>query len=123
MGSGGAGRVGASDIQVTADYELVNPEQHLATLDSPDAHLTAEFNVERGRGWVPAGRTDGPPLGVIPVDAIFTPVSKVNYRVERTRVGQMTNYDRLVLEVWTDGTINGVEAVSQAADILSGPLA
>ena len=118
----GPGRVLASDIQVTADYEIVNPDQHLATLDSPDGHLTVEFNVERGRGWMPAGQTDGLPIGVIPVDAIFTPVSKVNYRVERTRVGQMTNYDRLVLEAWTDGTIDGVEAVSQAADILIGQL-
>ena len=118
----GPGRVLASDIQVTADYEIVNPDQHLATLDSPDGHLTVEFNVERGRGWMPAGQTDGLPIGVIPVDAIFTPVSKVNYRVERTRVGQMTSYDRLVLEVWTDGTITGVDAVSQAADILMGQL-
>lgn len=119
----GAGEVLASDIQVTADYEIVNQDLHLATLDSPDAHLTVEFNVERGRGWVPAGKTDGMPIGVIPVDAIFTPVRKVNYSVGRTRVGQVTNYDRLVLEVWTDGTISGVEAVSQAADILLGQFA
>ena len=116
----GEGKVLASDIQVTADYEIVNPDLHLATLDSPEAHLTVEFNVERGRGWAPAGRTDGMPIGVIPVDAIFTPVRKVNYAVEHTRVGQFTNYDRLVLEVWTDGTITGIEAVSQAADILLG---
>ncbi len=118
----GEGRVLAGDIQVTADYEIVNPELHLATLDSAEAHLTyVEFNVERGRGWVPAGRqTDGTPIGVIPVDAIFTPVRRVNFAVERTRVGQVTHYDRLVLEVWTDGTVTGVEAVSQAADILLG---
>jgi DNA-directed RNA polymerase subunit alpha len=119
----GEGEVLAGDIQVTADYEIVNPELHLATLDSPEAHLTVEFNVERGRGWVPAGQTDGMPIGVMPVDAIFTPVRKVNFAVERTRVGQITNYDRLVLEVWTDGTIAGVEAVSQAADILLGQFA
>jgi DNA-directed RNA polymerase subunit alpha len=116
----GEGKVLASDIQVTADYEIVNPDLHLATLDSPEAHLTVEFNVERGRGWAPASRADGMPIGVIPVDAIFTPVRKVNYAVEHTRVGQFTNYDRLVLEVWTDGTITGIEAVSQAADILLG---
>jgi DNA-directed RNA polymerase subunit alpha len=114
----GEGKVLAEHIQATADYEIVNPQLHLATLDSPDAHLTVELNVERGRGWVPAGQTDGMPIGVIPVDAIFTPVHKVNFTVQRTRVGQVTNYDRLVLEVWTDGTIGGVEAVSQAADIL-----
>ena len=116
----GEGKVVASDIQVTADYEIVNQDMHLAALDSPDAHLTVEFNVERGRGWVPAGKADGTPIGVIPVDAIFTPVRKVNYAVQHTRVGQVTNYDRLVLEIWTDGTITGVEAVSQAADILAG---
>jgi DNA-directed RNA polymerase subunit alpha len=120
----GEGRILAGDIQVTADYEIVNPELHLATLDSADAHLTVEFNVERGRGWVPAGRqTDGTPIGVIPVDAIFTPVRRVNFAVERTRLGQVTNYDRLVLQVWTDGTVTGVEAVSQAADILLGQFA
>jgi DNA-directed RNA polymerase subunit alpha len=119
----GQGKVAAGDIQVTADYEIVNPDLHLATLDSPDAHLTVEFNVEKGRGWVPAGQSDGMPIGVMPVDAIFTPVRKVNFAVERTRVGQVTNYDRLVLEVWTDGTITGVEAVSQAADILLGQFA
>ena len=120
----GEGRILAGDIQVTADYEIVNPELHLATLDSADAHLTVEFNVERGRGWVPAGRQmDGTPIGVIPVDAIFTPVRRVNFAVERTRLGQVTNYDRLVLQVWTDGTVTGVEAVSQAADILLGQFA
>lgn len=116
----GRGPVIASSIQVPADYEIVNPDLHLATLDSDDAHITVEFNVERGRGWVPAGQTDGLPIGVIPVDAIFTPVSRVNYRVERTRVGQVTNYDRLVLEIWTDGSIDSVEAISKAADILIG---
>jgi DNA-directed RNA polymerase subunit alpha len=119
----GEGGVRAADIQATADYEIVNPDLHLATLDSPEAHLTVEFNVERGRGWVPAGQTDGVPIGVIPVDAIFTPVRKVSFAVERTRVGQVTNCDRLVLEIWTDGTITGVEAVSQAADILLGQFA
>ena len=119
----GEGKVLASHIQTTADYEIVNPDLHLATLDSPEAHLTVEFNVERGRGWVPAGQTDGMPIGVIPVDAIFTPVHKVNFTVGRTRVGQVTNYDRLVLEVWTDSSLGGIEAVSQAAEILLGQFA
>jgi DNA-directed RNA polymerase subunit alpha len=118
----GEGSVLADQIQTTADYEIVNPELHLATLDSHDGHLTVELNVERGRGYVPAGSTDGQPIGVIPLDAIFTPVRKVNYTVDRTRVGQVTNYDRLTIEIWTDGTIGGVDAFSQAADILIGQL-
>jgi len=118
----GETRVTAGDIQTTADYEIVNPDLHLATLGSPKAHLTVEFNVEPGRGYVPAGAREGLPIGVIPVDSIFTPVRRVNYRVERTRVGQVTDYDRLVLEVWTDGSITGVEAVSQSASILAEQL-
>jgi DNA-directed RNA polymerase subunit alpha len=114
----GPGEVRGSDIQVAADYEIVNPDIYLATLDNDKAHLTIEFTVERGRGFLPAGQSDGLPIGVIPVDAIFSPVLKVNYRVEHTRVGQVTNYDKLILEVWTDGTITGVEAVSQSADVL-----
>jgi DNA-directed RNA polymerase subunit alpha len=118
----GETRATAGDIQTTADYEIVNPDLHLATLNSPKAHLTVEFNVEPGHGYVPAGDREGLPIGVIPVDSIFTPVRKVNYRVERTRVGQITDYDRLVLEVWTDGSITGVEAVSQSASILAEQL-
>ncbi|HZU75127.1 MAG TPA: DNA-directed RNA polymerase subunit alpha [Dehalococcoidia bacterium] len=114
----GSGPIYASQIQATADYEIVNPELQLATLDSDDAHLTVELTVERGQGYVPAGSVSGMPIGVIPVDAIFTPVKRVNYFSERTRVGTDSNYDRLVLDVWTDGTINGIEAISQSADIL-----
>lgn len=114
----GEREVTAGDIQTSPDYEIVNPDLHLATLDSPEAHLTIEFNVERGVGFVPAGQAEGFPIGVIPVDAIFTPVRQVKYEVQPTRVGQMTNFDRLVLEVWTDGTISGAEAISQSADIL-----
>ena len=121
--AGREGGISAADIQAPPDYEIVNPSLHLATLDSTDAELRVEFNVEQGRGYVPAGLTDGLPIGVIPVDAIFTPVHRVNYKVEHTRVGQDSNYDRLVLEVWTDGTISAVEAISQSADILLGQLA
>jgi len=120
--TGREGGITAADIQSPPDYEIVNPELHLATLDSADAELRVEFNVDQGRGYVPAGQIDGLPIGVIPVDAIFTPVHKVNYKVERTRVGQASNYDRLVLEVWTDDTISAVEAISQSADILLGQL-
>jgi DNA-directed RNA polymerase subunit alpha len=115
----GSGPVTAAAIQPTADYEIVNPDLYLATLDGDQARLTIELNVERGTGYIPAGAAAGMPIGVIPVDAIFTPVRKVNYTVQHTRVGQMTNYDRLILEVWTDGTLTGIEAISQSADILS----
>ncbi len=119
----GPGDVRASAIQTTADYEIVNPDLHLATLDSADARLTVEFNVDRGRGYVPADHSDGLPIGVIPVDAIFTPVRRAVYHVTHTRVGQMTNYDRLELEVWTDGSMSGIEAVNRSADIIMGHLA
>jgi len=114
----GEGTVCAGDIKPSADFEVVNPELHLATLDSPEAVLEVAFYVEKGTGYLPAGRGDGLPLGVIPVDAIFTPVHRVNYTVEKTRVGQMSNYDRLILEVWTDATISPSEALSNSADIL-----
>lgn len=114
----GEGRVTAADIKPSADFEIVNPELHLATLDSADATLTVEFNVERSKGFVAAGLSNGLPIGVIPVDAVFTPIRRVSYAVENTRVEQVTNYDRLVLEVWTDGTISPVDAVSQSAQVL-----
>jgi DNA-directed RNA polymerase subunit alpha len=114
----GPGEVKAGDIQCPADFEIANPDLHLATLDSPRTRLNVELHAQLGKGYVPAGSVEGMPIGVIPVDAVFTPVRKVNYRVEKTRVGQSTNFDRLVLEVWTDGTIGAVDAVGQSADIL-----
>jgi DNA-directed RNA polymerase subunit alpha len=117
----GEGRVCAGDISTSIDFEIVNPDLHLATLDSQDSHLSIEFNVEQGVGYQQAAQVDGttnPPVGVLPVDAIFNPVRKVNYNVKRTRVGQVTDYERLELEVWTDGTIKPVEAVREAADHL-----
>ncbi|MBI4307736.1 MAG: DNA-directed RNA polymerase subunit alpha [Chloroflexi bacterium] len=114
----GASEVAAADIQPSADYQVVNPEQHLATLDSPDAKLSVEFHVESGKGYVPATHVTGMPIGILPVDAIFSPVRKANFTVERTRVGQVTDYDRLVLEIWTDGTISPVDALHQAAQLL-----
>lgn len=114
----GQGEVTAGDINVSADFEIVNPELHLLSLDGNDSRLTVEFNVERGVGYDPAGTQDGLPIGVIPVDAIFTPVRKVNYVVESTRRGAATNLDRLVLEIWTDGTISPGDALSSASDIL-----
>jgi len=117
----GGGPVCAGDIATSSNFEIVNPELHLATLDSDSAHLSIEFNVEQGVGYVQAVQGDGAdglPVGVLPLDAIFSPVRKVNYNVERTRVGQVTDYERLVLEVWTDGTITPVEAVRRAAETL-----
>ena len=118
----GEGPVTAANIQLTADYEIVNPELILATLDAADARLTVELNVEPGQGYAPAGQNDGLPIGVIPVDAIFSPVRRVNYHVAHTRVGQMTNYDRLTLEVWTDGTLAGIDAISKSSEILQDEL-
>jgi len=114
----GAGAVTAADIMETGDVEVVNPEQALMTLDSDDVTIEMDLTVERGVGYLAAERSDQLPIGVIPVDAIFTPVRKVNYHVENTRVGQMTNYDKLTLEIETDGTLAPEEALSRAAEIL-----
>lgn len=114
----GEGEITAADIRPPANFEIVNPELYLATLDSAEGRLTVELNVEHGKGYVPAGQVDGQPIGVIPVDAIFTPMRKVNFVVEHTRIGQITNYDRLIIDIWTDGTIAPTEALSQSAQIL-----
>lgn len=114
----GARQVCAADIETSADFEIVNPELYLATLDSSKAKLSIEFNVALGKGYVPAASSDGLPIGVIPIDAIFTPVSKVNYTVEPSRLGQEANLEKLILEVWTDGTLSPLEAISQSATIL-----
>ena len=114
----GEGQVSAADIMASADFEVVNPELHLATLDSADARISVELNVERGKGYRESARDDGQAIGVLPVDAIFTPTRKVNYTVERTRVGQRTDFERLILEVWTDGSITPVEAIKNASNIL-----
>ena len=116
--SGREGEITAADLQVPEHYEVVNPDLHLLTMDSPKGQLHVELNVEPGRGYVPAGQADGLAIGVIPVDAIFSPVRKVNYKVGRTRVGQESNYDRLEMEVRTDGTISAPDAVSRSAEII-----
>ena len=118
----GAGEVTAGQIQATAGCEIVNPELHLATLDHDDASLVVDINVETGRGYLRATVGEGLPIGVIAVDAVFTPVRRVNYRVSHTRVGQDTNFDRLDLEVWTDGTVDGETATSMAAEIVRDQL-
>jgi DNA-directed RNA polymerase subunit alpha len=114
----GEGEVKAGDIKPSADFEIVNPGLYLATLDDPEARLDVEFNVEIGRGYVPASSSDSLPIGAIPIDAIFTPVRKVNYTVEASSLREGSNQEKLVLEVWTDGSISPIEAVSQGASIL-----
>lgn len=112
--------VTASDIQVDAEVDVLNPDLHIATLDRKDTRLAMELVVERGRGYVPAEkhRKSEHVIGVIPVDSIFSPVQKVNYAVEDTRSGQATEMDRLVLEVWTDGSIRPEESIQEASKIL-----
>ena len=116
----GPAEVHASHIQPTSDVEIVNPDLYICTL-AAKGHLRMELTVERGKGYIPAERNkhEGQPIGVIPIDAIFSPVVKANFLVEKTRVGQATDYDRLNLEVWTDGTISAEEAVSSAASLFT----
>jgi DNA-directed RNA polymerase subunit alpha len=114
----GSGVVRASDIDTPSNVELVNPNHYICTLDSDDAHLEIEMTVERGKGYMAADARDALPIGEIPVDAIFTPVPKVNYVVENMRIGQATDYDRLLIEIWTDGTIKAGDALSHAAQVL-----
>ncbi|MGZ6340818.1 MAG: DNA-directed RNA polymerase subunit alpha [Candidatus Limnocylindrales bacterium] len=118
LAKSGAGAVTAADVTESADVEIVNPELVLMTLDSDDVTIEMDLTVERGIGYLGVERSESLPIGVIPVDAIFTPVRKVDYSVENTRVGQMTNYDKLTLELETDGTIGPEEALSRAAEIL-----
>jgi DNA-directed RNA polymerase subunit alpha len=114
----GAGSVSAADITENPDVEIVNPEQHLMVLDSGDVTIEMDLTVERGVGYLAAERAEPLPIGVIPIDAIFTPVRRCNYTVENTRVGQMTNYDKLTIEIETDGTVTPEDALSRAAEIL-----
>ena len=116
----GEGEIKGGDIIHGPDVEILNPDLHIATL-SPDAKLYMEITLEKGRGYVPAEKNKAPgqPIGIIPVDSIFTPVVKANFRVENTRVGQVTDFDKLTLEVWTDGSIAPDEAVSLGAKILN----
>jgi DNA-directed RNA polymerase subunit alpha len=114
----GAGAVTAADIAESADVEIVNPDLVLMTLDTDDVTIEMDLTVERGVGYLGAERAEALPIGVIAIDAIFTPVRKINYWVESMRVGQMTNYDKLTIEIETDGTISPEEALSHSAEIL-----
>ena len=115
----GACEVTAGDIKADGEVEILNPELHICTL-GPDAALNMEITLSHGRGYVPADRNKTPQtvIGVIPIDSIYTPVYKVNYTVENTRVGNMTDYDKLTVEVWTDSTITARDAMSLGAKIL-----
>ncbi len=119
----GPGELTAGDIKTDDEVEIVNKDLHIATLNE-DAHLQMQITLDRGRGYVSAekNKTASMPIGVIPVDSIFTPVRKVNYTVEDTRVGQITDYDKLTLEIWTDGSVKPDEAISEAAKILTEQL-
>jgi DNA-directed RNA polymerase subunit alpha len=115
----GDGVVTAGDIIAPPEVEIVNPDLYLFTMDDGAGHMELELTVERGRGYSPADERIGRlPIGELPVDAIYSPVRKVNYEIGYARVGQSTNYDRLVMEIWTDGTMGPEEALSTAAKII-----
>ncbi|HIS33206.1 MAG TPA: DNA-directed RNA polymerase subunit alpha [Candidatus Limivivens intestinipullorum] len=121
----GEGVVTGADIQADQDIEILNPDQVIATLNGgADSKLYMELTITKGRGYVSAekGKTDDMPIGVIAVDSIYTPVERVNLKVENTRVGQVTDYDKLTLDVYTNGTLAPDEAVSLAAKVLSAHL-
>ncbi|MEZ0395091.1 MAG: DNA-directed RNA polymerase subunit alpha [Anaerolineales bacterium] len=114
----GEGVVTAADIITPPEVTIVNPDLYLFTADSPKTRLDIEFTVERGRGYSPANERGRMPIGELPVDAIYSPVKRVNWEVQAARVGQSTNYDRLVLEIWSDGTLSPENALSTSAKIL-----
>ncbi|MDK1080901.1 MAG: DNA-directed RNA polymerase subunit alpha [Anaerolineae bacterium] len=115
----GEGTITAADILTPAEVEIVNPELYLFTVDDKKTKLDLEFTIERGRGYSPANERSGQlPIGDLPVDAIYSPVKRTNWEVTSARVGQSTNYDKLILEIWTDGTYGPESALSAAAKIL-----
>lgn len=115
----GEGVVTAADIQAPAEVEIVNPDLYLFTVDDPNTRLEIDLMVSRGRGYSPATERSGRlPIGELPVDAIFSPIQRVNWSVAAARVGQSTNYDRLILEIWTDGTITPERALSTASKVM-----
>lgn len=118
LDANGAREVTAGDLIVPSDVEVVNPDQYLATLDSPDGVLRAEMIVERGKRYLPMDQHENLDIGTIPIDAVFSPIRRVNYVIERKRVGPMTNFERLVLEIWTDGTMSPSDALTFSAEVL-----
>ena len=118
----GEGVMTGADIIVPAEVEIVNPELYLFTVDADGAQFEIELNVERGRGYSPSDERGRLPIGELPTDAIFSPVRKVNFEVGQARVGQDTTFDRLIMEIWTDGTIKPEDALSMGASILMAHL-
>ncbi|MBI3385959.1 DNA-directed RNA polymerase subunit alpha [Candidatus Gottesmanbacteria bacterium] len=114
----GPGEVVAADIEVPAGVTIVNPDLVLGTLADKKASLEMELTAEKGYGYIPAEERHSEEIGRVPVDSLFSPVTRVNYRVEATRVGRMTNLDHLVMEIWTDGTVSPLDALKSAAKIL-----
>jgi DNA-directed RNA polymerase subunit alpha len=114
----GAGVVTAADIVAPPEVEIINPELYLLTVDSDEADLEIEMTAETGRGYSPAEERGRLPIGELPVDSLYSPIERVSYTVEKTRVGQASDYDRLVIEIWTDGTAKPEEALSRAAQVL-----
>ena len=114
----GEGVVTAGDIECPSGIEIINKDAPLVTLDAPDARLVMELSAQRGRGYVPAELQEGLPIGTIPVDSIYSPVKKVNFVAEHTRIGQVTTYDRLIMEIWTDGTMHPDEALNRSSEVL-----
>lgn len=114
----GAGVVTGADLILPPEAELINPEQYLFTVDDDDAFLEVEMTVESGRGYSPAEERGRLPIGELPVDAIYSPIRRVGYEVEKTRVGQAADYDRVIMEIWTDGTIRPEDSLAKAAQIM-----
>ncbi|MGD2077447.1 MAG: DNA-directed RNA polymerase subunit alpha [Chloroflexota bacterium] len=114
----GAGVVTAADLSVPPEVEIINPDLYLFTVDSDEAFLEIEMLAETGRGYSPAEERGRLPIGELPVDALFSPIQRVGYEVEKTRVGQMADYDLIVMEIWTDGSIRPEEALAQSAQIM-----
>jgi len=114
----GEGVVTGGDIIAPPEIEILNPDIYLFTVDDEDLHLDFEFTVDKGRGYMPAEDQGRMPIGVLPVDAIFSPVRRANFRIDQARVGQLTNYDRLIMEVWSDGRIEPLDALKESARVL-----
>ncbi len=115
----GEGVVTAGDIECPSEVEIVNPELHLLTLDSSDSRVEMEMVAEKGRGYSPSEERGALPIGELPVDAVFSPIRKIAYTVDRVRIGEITDFDQLKLDIWTDGTIQPEEALSTAAQMLA----
>jgi DNA-directed RNA polymerase subunit alpha len=114
----GAGVVTAADLVVPPEVEIINPDLYLFTVDSDGAYLEIEMTAETGRGYSPAEERGRLPIGELPVDALYSPIHRVGYEVEKTRVGQIADYDRIIMEIWTDGTVKPEEALAQSAQVM-----